>query len=162
MQRIGNEKWTSVALRGLLLVLTAGLFSTTLFGQNATFTGRVTDQSGAVVPKAQITVHNQETDVEVTTTTTGTGDYTVPYLKPGMYSVSVEAGGFKKETKEGIGLQTSQVAVVDFHLSLGAVTQSVVVNASGALLDRGTGGGGEDVENIRVTELPLKDRKSVV
>lgn len=67
MERVANRKWTLVALEGLLLILVAGFFSTTLFGQNATFTGRVTDRSGAVVPKAQITVHNQDTGVEVTT-----------------------------------------------------------------------------------------------
>jgi len=162
MERIANKESTLVALKGLLLILVAGFFSTTLFGQNATFTGRVTDQSGAVVPKAQITVHNQDTDVEVTTTTTGAGDYTVPYLKPGMYSLSVEATGFKKETRTTIGLQTAQVAVIDFKLTVGAVTQSVVVNSSGALLDRGTGGSGEEVENIRVTEMPLNGRNPVM
>ena len=136
--------------------------SIALFGQNATFTGHVTDASGAVVPKTQITVHNEETGVDVTTTTTGTGDYTVPYLKPGHYSVTAEAQGFKKETKVNIDLQVSQVAVIDFRLPVGGVTQSVTVNGNQALLDRGKADRGEVVENTRVTELPLNGRNPVM
>jgi hypothetical protein len=157
-----NKKMTSAFLRALLLIIFLGFFSAALFGQNATFTGRVTDQSGAIVPKAQIIVHNQDTGAEVIATTTGTGDYTVPYLKPGVYSVSAAASGFKKETRVAIGLQTAQVAVIDFKLSVGTVTQSVIVNSSGALLDRGNGGTGEEVENTRVTELPLNGRNPVM
>lgn len=98
--------------RGLTLVVFLVLFSTSLYGQNSTFTGHVTDSSGAVVPKAQIKVHNQETGVTVTTTTAESGNYTVPYLAPGHYSVSAETEGFKKENKTNITLQVSQTAVI--------------------------------------------------
>ncbi len=162
MQPTRRNGRTRIVFKALIFIMGAGIFPAVLFGQNASFTGRVTDASGAVVGKAQITVLNQETGVKVTTTTTGSGDYTVPYLKPGLYSVSAEGQGFKKENKVNITLQVSQVAVIDFKLSVGAVTQSVTVNNDEALLDRGKADRGEVVENTRVTELPLNGRNPVM
>ena len=69
---------TSMTLRFLTLIVLTGLFSTALFGQNSVFTGHVTDSSGAVIPKAQIVVHNQETGVDTATTTTKSGDLPFP------------------------------------------------------------------------------------
>lgn len=143
-------------LRCLALVA-LGLFSTALFGQNATFTGHVSDSSGAAVAKARITVQNQETGVDISTMTTGAGDYTVPYLRPGRYAVSAEAAGFEKQNKINIELQVSQVAVINFTLQVGSVVTSVTVNSE-ALLDAGKADLGEVVENTRVTELPLNGR----
>ena len=157
----GRERMR-VILKSLLLIVVAGLFSTGLHAQNAVFTGHVTDASGAVIPQAQVTVHNEKTGVDTKTTTTGAGDYTIPYLKPGLYSVSVEAQGFEKENKINIDLQVSQVAVIDFKLPVGSVTQSVTVNGSGALLDRGNADRGEVMGNTRVTELPLNGRNPVM
>ncbi len=145
-----------------MLIIFSGFFSAALFGQNATFTGRVTDESGAVVPKAKITVHNQETGVDATTTTTGTGDYTIPYLKSGLYSVSAEARGFKIEHRIDITLEVDKVAEIDFKLKVGAVTETVTVNSNQALLDRGKADRGEVVDNTRVTELALNGRNPVM
>src|ERR1035437_4132702 len=79
-----NQKHSlaSATLRRVMPILLLTAFSATLFGQNATFTGRVSDASGAVIPKARITVHNEATGVYTRTTTTTSGDYTVPYLIP--------------------------------------------------------------------------------
>ena len=69
--------------RAFLCTVFVGFFSTALLGQE--FTGHVTDTSGAAVPGATITVHDQLTGIGISTKTTGTGDYTVPYLKVGLY-----------------------------------------------------------------------------
>ena len=153
---------TKPILRTLGVLALFGTFSSALFGQSATFTGRVTDSSGAVVPKAQITAHNEETGVETSTVTTRSGDYTIPYLIPGHYSIAVEASGFKKENRTNVQLQTSQVGTVNFILQVGAITQSVNVNGDEALLDRSKADRGEIVENERVTELPLNGRTPVM
>jgi hypothetical protein len=144
--------------KGFTLFFAFGMFSTTLYGQNATFTGHVTDSSGAAVSKAQIMVQNKETGITVNATTTGSGNYTVPYLAPGHYSVSATAQGFKKEDKVNITLEVSQTAVINFVLQVGGVTQTVTINADEALLDFGKADQGEVVENTRVTELPLNGR----
>ena len=128
------------------------LFSSALFGQE--FTGHVVDPSGAAVAKAKITVTNQDTKVIITTVTTRSGDYTVPYLHPGLYTVAAEALGFKQETRTEITLQVGQTAVISFALQVGATTETVTVTSDESLL-AGSGDVGEVVENTRVTELPL-------
>ena len=132
----------------LLLVISMPI---SMIGQ--TLTGRVAESSGAVLAKAHVVVHNQDTNVEVVTVTTGTGDYTVPYLKPGIYSVTASAPGFDVESKTDITLQVSQTVTINFSMKVGAVTETVDV--SGAQLDRGKSDVGEVVENERVNELPL-------
>jgi hypothetical protein len=117
------------------------------------FTGRVTDSTGAAVPKAKITVLNLATNVVSITTTTSDGDYTVPYLKPGLYSVKASATGFEIETKTDITAQVSQTVTIDFSLKIGSITETVSV--SGEQLDRGKSDVGEVVENERINELPL-------
>jgi|HubBroStandDraft_1064217.scaffolds.fasta_scaffold11673_2 hypothetical protein len=146
----------------LLMVVMLGFWSTALFGQNADFTGQVTDASGAVVLGAQVVVRNQDTNVESETKTNKAGAYTVPYLIPGLYALTVKAPGFKTETKINIGLQAAQDAVVDFTLSVGEVSTSVTVDAAGSLLDKGSATRGEEMENARVTELPLNGRNPVM
>ena len=118
------------------------------------FTGHVADPSHAAVPKATITIHNQLTNVDVTTSTTHTGDYTVPYLKPGLYTVSVEADGFQRQNKTDITLEVDKTATINFTLKIGSTAEEVTVTAE-ALLDMGKADLGEVVENQRITELPL-------
>jgi len=131
------------------------LFSTTLLGQE--FTGHVTDSSKAAVPKAAILVHNQLTNADIATVTTSSGDYTVPYLKPGLYTVSADAPGFDKSSKTDITLQVGKTSTINFVLKVGTVSESVTVSAESAL-DEGKADVGEVVENTRVTELPLNGR----
>lgn len=139
----------------LLFVLLAALLSVQAWGQ--TFTGHVTDATGAVIAKASITVHNVLENSDVVTTTTGTGDYTVPFLKPGSYKVTASAGGFKTSVHTGLVLQTDQTSTVNFSLGVGAVTESVTVSGD-SLIDFGKADNGEVIENTRVTEIPLNGR----
>jgi hypothetical protein len=131
------------------------LFSTTLLGQE--FTGHVTDSSKAAVPKAAISVHNQLTNTDITTVTTSSGDYTVPYLKPGLYTVTAQAPGFDRQSKTGITLEVGKTSTINFVLKVGSVSESVTVTAE-STLDEGKADVGEVVENTRVTELPLNGR----
>ena len=97
--------------KSFLLLAVAGFSSTGLFAQSAVFTGHVADSTGAIISKAQITVHDEETGANRTTTTTASGDYSVPYLKPGVYSVSAEANGFRQENKVHVTLQVGSSRV---------------------------------------------------
>jgi hypothetical protein len=128
--------------------------SCVLLGQE--FTGVVTDSGGAVVPKAQVIVHDESTNIDVKTFTTASGNYTVTYLKPGVYTVSVEVTGFRLERKPGITLQVGQTAEVDFSLQVGSTAEAVTVQAN-PLIDFSPDRG-EVVETERVTELPLNAR----
>jgi outer membrane receptor protein involved in Fe transport len=114
------------------------------------------------VIKAHIEALDEATGVSVSTDTTGAGDYTLPYLTPDHYTLSATAPGFKTEIKSDIELQAAQVAVIDFRLAVGSVSQSITVNNDESLLDRGDATRGEEVENTRVTELPLNGRNPVM
>src|SRR5579863_8938984 len=70
-----------------------------------TFSGQVTDASGAGVANAQVKVTQQETGVSVTKQTATDGNYTVPLLKAGTYTLEVMAQGFKTEIRKNITLQ---------------------------------------------------------
>ncbi len=145
---------TSITLPLLVLAL-AGLSSTRAWSQ--AFTGRVTDQTGAIVPQASIVVHNVETNVDTKTAATGTGDYSIPYLKVGTYQIRASAPGFAETVRTGVTLEVGQTATVNFALQLGAASETVVVNAA-AVVDFDKSDRGEVVENTRVTELPLNGR----
>jgi hypothetical protein len=138
-----------------LLILGLLLTASLLAAQE--FTGFVTDASGAVLPKAAVTAHNLETNVDIGTVSTAAGNYTIPYLKPGNYTVSAEANGFEKGLRKGLVLQTGQTATVSFALKVGSTTETVTV-VGDSLLDVGKADNGEVVENTRVTELPLNGR----
>src|ERR1035438_7678928 len=97
------------ALWGLVLSMLC-MFCAVVSWSQATqqFTGHVLDPTGAVVPAAQVVVHNQATGVDSKTVTTGSGDYTVTYLIPGTYDISVTKSGFETEKKTDILLDTDQ------------------------------------------------------
>ncbi len=140
----------------LTLLLFACMFSGTCFAQQ--FTGHITDSSGAAIPAAEVAVHNINTNVDILAAATKTGDYTVPYLKPGVYNITVSAAKFSSETKTGITLQEGQTATVNFRLSVGGANESITVDGGTPLLNFGKADQGDVVETTRVTELPLNGR----
>jgi hypothetical protein len=139
-----------------LLVSTGFLFAQG--GATGTILGTVTDNSGAVVPKAAVTVTNTGTSVASHTQTSDTGNYTVPYLIPGTYSVSVEAPGFQKAVVDNISLVVDQQARVDAVLKPGTVTEVVEVRANPVALDTDNAAVSQLVSNRQVEDLPLNGR----
>ena len=105
------------------LILAALLSSSVLFGQTTrgVLVGTVTDQSGATVPAAEVTVTNQQTNIATRVATAGEGQYTVTNLDPGTYRVSVTAPGFRTTAVSDIVLNVSQTARVDVRLEVGDV-----------------------------------------
>jgi hypothetical protein len=99
----------------------------TTFGS---ITGVVTDQSGASVPDAQITVVNQETGFTRRQTSAATGVYSVPNVVPGTYRVRVERPGFSPQEKQGVVLDANHVVTVDMQLTVGGSTTAVEVQGT--------------------------------
>lgn len=141
----------------LALLFSAG-FLFAQGGATGTILGTVTDNSGAVVPKATVTVTNTGTSVASRTQTSDTGNYTVPYLNPGTYSVSVEAPGFQKAIVNNISLVVDQSARVDAILKPGTVTEVVEVRANPVALDTDNAAVSQLVSNRQVEDLPLNGR----
>src|SRR5262245_18372382 len=126
--------------------------------ETATITGEVRDANGSVVPKATITVTNVETNVSIKSETNDQGLYTVPSLKPGPYSITVEKAGFKKLVRSGVTLQVNQVARLDVNMQVGELTNAVEIVEAATLLETETSSRGQVIDQKKIVDLPLNGR----
>jgi hypothetical protein len=126
--------------------------------ETATITGEVKDAAGAVVPGAQITITNVETNVALKSETNEQGVYTVTSLRPGPYSIAAEKAGFKKTLRSGVTLQVNQVARIDLNLQIGTVETVVEITADAALLETETSSRGSVIDQKKIVDLPLNGR----
>ncbi|MDX2030886.1 MAG: carboxypeptidase regulatory-like domain-containing protein [Blastocatellia bacterium] len=120
-------------------------------------TGRVLDAGGAAVANARVQVTNTATNSSSNTTTNENGEFSVFYLIPGPYAVSVEAGGFKKATRSNIEVRVGDKLQLDLKLEVGALTESVNVTAETAVLEVNSASAGQVIDQRRIAELPLSD-----
>jgi hypothetical protein len=127
-------------------------------GFRATITGRVTDSSDAVVPNTNLQIKNTETNEITVAVTNADGNYTVPLLRPGTYSISTQVPGFKASTRTGVVLSVGQVATINIVLELGNVSEQIIVTGEAPLLDTATANRGAVIDNQQVTEFPLNGR----
>ncbi len=117
----------------LITVLLASLGSLTAQVDTGVLTGYVYDDSGAVIPGTAVVVRNTGTNYEVGLETNATGLYVSPPLPPGMYRLTVQQAGFATAVKE-VSLHLSERLAVDFTLQVGAVAETVTVEAVGETL----------------------------
>src|SRR5215467_8052041 len=96
--------------------------------------GYVTDPAGSAIPRAVVTITNEKTGVHMQALTDSGGFYNVTNLVPGEYSVTVEAKGFARFTREHVILQVDATVRIDLKLELGMVPQAVTVAASSEVL----------------------------
>jgi len=131
-----------------------------LWGQigTSTITGRVQDPTGAVVPGVQVTVVQSGTNFTSNAVTNNEGLYRVLSLQPGSYRISFEAQGFKKAVREDVELRTGDTLAVDMTLQIGAVTESIEVQAATQLLETETSATGTVVSGNILYDLPLYQR----
>src|SRR5439155_7218998 len=97
--------------------------------------GTLTDQTGAMVPKATVTVTNTSTGLSRQTTTNEAGYYSVPNLLEGVYDLWVSASGFKPYVQKGISVSINAVTRVDATIQVGSVSVEVCVEATTAVLE---------------------------
>ncbi len=141
---------------GVILLLCTSILAAQ--GFRATIVGRVTDDSGAVVPGAKITITNTGTN-EIRSVIVGdNGEYSIPQLAPGNYSLTAEYAGFNRVVRSGIVLETNQQARFDISLKVGALTEEVQVSASAPLVASENAALGNVVDQKKIVELPLNGR----
>lgn len=121
---------------GLLFLLLALFVPPVVMGQVTGITGRVADPLGAVIPKASITLHNVQTNQNLTTVSTATGDFTFTRIRPGLYDVSATAPGFKMATESAIHLELDATVTVNLTLVVGSVMEKVTVRSDEVQLDK--------------------------
>lgn len=129
-------------------------------GEQGTITGTVTDQSGAVIPDVRVTVREVSTQTVSTTITNAHGYYTVPYLTPGTYNVTTESQGFSTSTISGVHLTVNLSTSVDLKLTVGAVSQQLVVQANAIQLETENSELGGTVSRQQILELPQVGRNA--
>lgn len=124
----------------------------------ATLVGRVTDETGAVVPGSKLTLVNAATNETRSLAAGASGEFVFPQLAPGQYTLTTEHEGFRKDVRSGIVLEVGQDARLDVALRLGAVTEQVEVTASAPLISSENASIGNVVDQKKVVELPLNGR----
>ncbi len=101
-----------------------------LAAQSGSISGTISDGSGAVVPNAKVTAQNTSTNFSRTTSTTGAGNYSLPNLSPGSYTLSIEASGFSTARFDSVALTVAQALQLNATLTPGQITESVQVTAT--------------------------------
>lgn len=146
-----------------LLVLLVGLFLLVPLQARAqefrgTISGTVTDSTGAVIPGAQVVIRETATGTTSKTVSNNSGQYVVPFLLPGNYSITAEKKGFKTSVRKGIALNATTHLIIDLEMQVGSAEQTVTVTAAAPLLNTSSASIGQVITTKEVADLPLNGR----
>jgi carboxypeptidase family protein len=145
----------------MLLFVMALVCANAAWGQGsyaAQVRGRVTDQSGAIVVNATVTITNVATNISSVMQTNDHGEYFFTGLRPADYSVKAQMSGFRVMEKTNVVLQVDQQTTVDFVLQPLSVNETMEVTTTAPLLDTESATLGTDISSEYVHELPLNNR----
>ena len=143
----------------LLLVSNGALNAQETRGQ---ILGRILDQSGAVVVGATVKALNTGTNVAITASTNESGDYFLPLLLPGTYTLSAEMRGFKTFVEESIPVQVASRMTINIALEVGQASESVRVVGEAPLIETSTASMGQVIDQRGISELPQKDGNPIM
>jgi hypothetical protein len=124
----------------------------------ATIRGQVVDSSQAALPGATVNVLNQDTNEVASATTNNEGSYTVPFLRPGLYTLTVEMSGFQKHTRKDMRLQVGQTAEINVTLPVAGLAEEVTVVSETPVLETSRADRGTVIDSARIAEIPLQSR----
>jgi len=142
----------------MLVAIPAALHAQAYYGS---IVGNVTDATGAAVVGAKVVAVGTATDVKFTTTTSGTGTYSLPQLAVGTYSITITGASFKEFVESGVEVHVSTNTSVNAVLQLGAVSEKVTVQADAVQVATTSAEVGEVVVGTQVRELPLSGENFV-
>ncbi len=134
------------------------VFALSAFAQEATIVGTVTDPTGAAVPNAPIIVTNNDTGLTRSLSTGNDGQYVVPDLHIGHYTVRATASGFKVAEQKGLVLAVGDRMRVDFKLQVGNAQEQVTVEANAVAVQTDTGEVSGVVTGQQITQLATNGR----
>ena len=144
-------------LKMACLIVALGMSSATAQESRGALSGRVTDNTGASVPGADIEVTNTDSNTTSKGTSNEAGLYTVPYLNPGPYKVSVGAKGFSTVVREGMEVRVGDKLTLDIQLKVGELRETITVTGETPLLEASSASISQVVDRRRISELPLGD-----
>src|SRR5438874_6345499 len=153
-------------MRRILTTLLVGFFLNVITSDSvwaqavAQISGAVQDQSGAVLPGAEITATQTETGFSRTTISNETGSYSLPNLPLGPYRLEAALPGFRTFVQMGIVLQVGSNPTINVSLQVGQISEQVEVQANTALVETRSLSVGQVMETARIMELPLNGRNA--
>src|SRR6266571_5064580 len=158
------KKLKLICSPGVLALLVLLLPGTIALGQttdNATLRGTVKDAQRAVIGKASVTLISEATRDERKTTTTEDGLYQFTAIVPGLYSLKVEAAGFKTEERTGIDISPASTQGVDITLQVGVQSETVTVQAAGEQIEKETGAKENTITAKQIDNLSIISRSAL-
>lgn len=150
----------SFFLSFVFFLITLAMIPSVSYGQafTANLSGVVTDERGAAVPGATVSIRNTATDETRQTTSGNEGRYTFSQLLPGTYDLTAEVSGFKTLKQEGVVLRANQSAEENLSLTVGEVSDMVEVTATPTLLDTESANQSVTFTSTDVARLPQNVR----
>jgi hypothetical protein len=136
-----------------------------VFGQVTTsgsIVGTVTDPTGAVVPNATVTAKNKSTGKESTATTSDSGNFNIPQVSSGVFTITVQAtSGFKKSQITDVKVDAGTPATVNVVLELGNPQETVTVVGGGELIQTQSATIGTTLTGRQITDIPTASRNAL-
>lgn len=124
----------------------------------ASLSGVITDQTGAVIPKASVTISSTENGISHTFIADGGGRYSFAELPPAIYSLTVKASSFESYQQNGIALNASETATQNVKLTIGSETVSVTITSDASQLNTDNSNVAASLDAKEIVELPLNVR----
>ena len=124
----------------------------------STISGRVTDPSGAAIPGVKVKATEKNTGANAETTTGVEGEYSLPFLPPGPYSLTADHSGFKKHSQEGITVGTNVRLAIDITLQIGSQAESITVTGDVAMLQTNSASVGQVIAEKQIALMPMNGR----
>src|SRR6202451_4730754 len=151
-----RARWTAVCLAVTILLL----LPTTLpaQGTGGRILGRVADPSGAVIAHVKVVATNEATGVGRGAESNDSGDYAYPEVPVGVYTLSFELAGFKKDLRHGVTVALNQVVTLNMVMQIGQAQEVVDVTSEAPLVDTTSTQLGAVVDDRTVSQLPLNSR----
>ncbi|MDP9050568.1 MAG: carboxypeptidase regulatory-like domain-containing protein [Acidobacteriota bacterium] len=146
--------------RLVVIVITLSALSLFAHGQvsGGSVSGTIKDATQAVVPNASVSIENVDTGVKHEQTSNRDGEYVVPNLQPGNYTISCSAAGFSKAVLKGIAVGVGSELVIDLTMTLGQVTNTISVESTAPVVELSDTSVSQIVSGNTVRELPLNGR----
>ncbi len=148
---------------GFAVVLAVSLytaFPTTAQSLYGSVVGAVTDSQGAIIPGATVTIKDENTGLELTAVTDGSGTYTIRNVLGGTYTLRASLQGFKEYVQTGIPVTAGGIVRINGRLEIGALTEAITVTTDAALLQTDKADVSVNLKPEEVTNLPLNQYRN--
>jgi hypothetical protein len=151
-----------VRLALIAIAVTALSFPVAAQEFRGTLSGSVADPTGAQIANAKIVIVETHTGTKMESISDGAGQYTIPFLAPGDYDITVTKEGFKAAVRKAVHVGSGDHPVIDVKLDIGNTTQSIEVVADASLINSENASVGQSISTKEVEDLPLNGRTPLV